>query len=305
VIRDLFIIKMPEQRTVFHQSYSRTPVDENTVIGFIGAMSMMILSVPEEFVATIPAGNYKLTYAHMQGYIYVVCSDVNDNEADLQKKLKLTIEKINSRFISLLREESNLKDRHDEIAESVDKFLVGEIKVALVGFGGVGKSTIFGLIQGHDVPVKFIQTTPVIYKRLDNKIAETEVIICDYTGQERFTSSWPTLLKGTHVILLVTDSTVENVLETKRMFINMIKKNRPDAIIVIIGNKQDLPKAMGIPLLKKMLAMDDIYSTCAVDPTERKKIQNIVIHGVEKFLAKQTEREIQSDVVSNALKKLK
>lgn len=304
MIRDLFIIKMPEQRTVFHHSYSRSPVDENTVIGFIGAMSMMILSVPEEYVASIPAGNYKFTYAHMQGYIYVVCSDVNDNETDLQKKLKLAIGKINSRFISLLQDEITLKQRHDDIVDSVEKFLVGEIRVALVGFGGVGKSTLFKLIQGHDIPVDYIQTAPVIYKRLDNKIAETDIIIWDYTGQERYTSSWPTLLKGTHVILLVTDSTVENVLETKRLFLTMIKKSRPDSIIIVIGNKQDLPKAMAVPLLKKMLGIEEIYSTCAVDPTERKKIQNIVIHGVEKFLAKQTESDIQSDVVRNALKKL-
>ena len=74
------------------------------------------------------------------------------------------------------------------------------------------------------------------------------------------------LLRGTHVILLVTDSTVENVLQTRRVFMKLIKKARPDAICIGIANKQDLPKAMTAPLVKKVLGTDEVYGICAIDP---------------------------------------
>lgn len=291
MIRDIFILKLLDQLCVFHQSYSRTPVDESLVVGFVGAMSAMISTMPEKTTKSVPAGTYKFTYAHAKGYIYVLCSDVDDAEADLQKKLISTIDKIVERFLRYLADPALPKEKREEMADSIDKLLLSEIKVALVGFGGVGKTTLFQLIQGYDIPLDYLPTMFVSYKRLDGKIAETDVLIWDFAGQERFTPLWPMLLRGTHVILLTTDSTVENVLQTKRVFMKLIKKARPDAICIGIANKQDLPKAMAAPLVKKVLGVDEVYGVCAIDPSERRKLQNIIAHGIELFLAQQAEKE--------------
>jgi len=110
-------------------------------------------------------------------------------------------------------------------------------------------------------------------------------------GQDRFTPLWPMLLKGTNVILLVTDSTVENVIQTKRAFIKLIQKARPEAIVIGIANKQDLPKAMSAPLVKKVLGVDEVYSICAIDPSERKKLKQIIGLGIEKYLKKKEEED--------------
>ena len=80
-----------------------------------------------------------------------------------------------------------------------------EIKVALVGFRWGRKTTLFTLIKVNDIPLDYLPTMYVSYKRMDGKIAETDVILWDFAGQERFTPLWPMLLRGTHVILLVTD----------------------------------------------------------------------------------------------------
>jgi small GTP-binding protein len=291
MIRDLFIIKMLDQICVFHQSYSRTPVDESLVIGFVGAMSAMISSMPEKSTKSVPAGTYKFTYSHTKGYIFVLCSDVDDDEKDLNKKLGDAIERVAQKYIPYLTDPNLSKEKRDELNDIIDKLLLSEIKVALVGFGGVGKTTLYQLIQGYDIPLDYLPTMFVAYKRLDGKIAETDVLIWDFAGQERFTPLWPMLLRGTHVVLLVTDSTVENVLQTKRVFMKLIKKARPDAICIGIANKQDLPKAMAAPLVKKVLGVDEVHGVCAIDPSERRKLQNIIAHGIELYLAQQAQNE--------------
>jgi len=88
MIRDVFVIKMVNQECKFHKTYSRTPVDESLVTGFLGAMSGLIGAMPEGTVKTVPAGNYSFTYTHAAGYIYVICADSEDKKDDMEKKLR-------------------------------------------------------------------------------------------------------------------------------------------------------------------------------------------------------------------------
>ena len=291
MIRDLFVIKTLTQEAVLHESFSRTPIQDSLVLGFISAMSAMILAMPEKNMKSVPAGSYKFTYSHSSGYTYVLASDVDDPDPDLQKKLGNVIDKIEKSFINYLGMPDLPKEKREEMTDSIDKLLLSEIKVALVGFGGVGKTTLYQLIQGYDIPLDYLPTMFVAYKRLDGKVAESDVLIWDFAGQERFTPLWPMLLRGTHVILLVSDSTVENVLQTKRVFMKLIKKARPDAICMGIANKQDLPKAMSAPLVKKVLGVEEVFPICAIDPSERRKLQNIIAHGIEMYLATEAQKQ--------------
>lgn len=99
------------------------------------------------------------------------------------------------------------------------------------------------------------------------------------------------LLRGTHIILLVTDSTVENVLQTKRVFMGMIKKQKPDAIVYGIANKQDLPKAMDKKLVARVLGIDKCFNLCAIDPSERKRLRNVIGEAIEQYLVQEKEEK--------------
>ncbi|MHA1731734.1 MAG: ADP-ribosylation factor-like protein [Promethearchaeota archaeon] len=291
MIRDIYFIVAATGQCVHHQSYSRTPVDEALVSGFFSAMGSIITSMPEGQIKSVPAGTYKFTYTHAQGFLYVVCSDTDDDSEKMAERLQKVKDVMVQRYNAFLRSPNVTKEQMKEMEDHVNKLLLAEIKVALVGFGGVGKTTMYSLVQGSDIPLDYLPTMFVQYKKLDNSgISETEVLLWDFAGQERFTPLWPMLLRGTHVILLCTDSTVENVLQTKRVFISMIRKNKPDAVVYGIANKQDLPNAMSAPLVQRVLGIET-FDLCAIDPSERRKLQRIIGKAIETYLAKEKEKE--------------
>ncbi|MHA1130769.1 MAG: hypothetical protein ACTSQI_20500 [Candidatus Helarchaeota archaeon] len=82
--------------------------------------------------------------------------------------------------------------------------------------------------------------------------------------------------------MLVTDSTVENVVSTKRVYLNVIKKRKQDLLTYCLCNKQDLPRAMRPKLVERMLNVP-CYPMVAINPTYREELMSLITQAIDEW----------------------
>ncbi|MBY8981463.1 MAG: hypothetical protein KGD57_00820, partial [Candidatus Lokiarchaeota archaeon] len=115
------------------------------------------------------------------------------------------------------------------------------------------------------------------------------VMFWDFAGQTQFRSLWKTLLEGTDITLLVTDSTFENLNSTKEIIQDILNKYFKDTRIIGIANKQDLPNRLSPEFCQKIFSEGGhkirTYDMIAINENYKEKmhaILNDAINQIEK-----------------------
>ena len=154
-------------------------------------------------------------------------------------------------------------------------------KIAVVGFAGVGKTTIKKLIKMDEIPLQHIPT--ITGEIATIKIGKLFFRLFDFAGQEQFKFLWKGFIKESDAVLIVTDSTIKNV-EKSKFFLDLKVKEVPHARAAIIGNKQDLSNAMSVEEIETLTGLKT-YPMVA----NRKENRNKMIRIIAEILAMSTE----------------
>ncbi|MHA1371657.1 MAG: ADP-ribosylation factor-like protein [Promethearchaeota archaeon] len=144
------------------------------------------------------------------------------------------------------------------------------VKISLVGNGQVGKTTIRTMLEGsdeHPQPTIGID----IGKFSDH---ELKCAIFDLGGQERFKSLWDDFIKGSSLILLVTDSTRTDIDKAKKI-LNDLRTKSNGAKIIAIANKQDQSNRLNATQIQKILQVKT-YPMIAIEKSRKKALVNII-----------------------------
>jgi small GTP-binding protein len=167
----------------------------------------------------------------------------------------------------------------DKFRQDLDSIAVTPLKICLLGEGGVGKSTIIRLLTTVSIPGDYFPTTLTHPEELQGvRFGPHDLRIWDFAGQEKFRSLWPYYLRNADVVLLVTDSTLRNVLVT-RSILEIVRRDAPSAIAWAIANKQDLPGALAPALAQRVLGVQT-YGLVAIDPRYREVLYKILLGAV-------------------------
>ncbi|MHA1192159.1 MAG: ADP-ribosylation factor-like protein [Promethearchaeota archaeon] len=150
-------------------------------------------------------------------------------------------------------------------------------KISLVGFSGVGKTTITRLIKAEEIPMQHVPTITGDIATI--KIGKLYFHLWDFAGQEQFSYLWNNFIKGSDAVLLITDSSLENI-EKSKFFLELIKEQAGNAHVAVIGNKQDLKESMKPEQIEKILGLKT-YSMIANEVKNRDKMITIIADILE------------------------
>ena len=227
-----------------------------------------------EHLSSLDYFRYKASFKFVQQYdlMFLFVTDLSDQKDRVEKQLERMHKEFMDTFGTFIDEGISKEDFKifEPVVEKTHKNL--KPKISLVGFSGVGKTTITRLITAQDIPTEHVPTITGDIGTI--KIGKLHFSLWDFAGQEQFSFLWNKFIQGSDGVLLITDSTLENI-EKSKYFVDLIRSETPYAHAAIIGNKQDLPEAMPPDDIERHLSMR-VYPMVAVDPKNREKMINII-----------------------------
>jgi small GTP-binding protein len=264
---------------IFKREYGKS-LSWEALSPILSSLTDFLQSSPEDITEFMNIVNYKVCYSTAKYYnvLVIFVTDQTDKEENIKDE---TI-KIRDIFINKFSEFLTQGNYNTELYEAIrydtdEAFRELRPKIALVGFSGVGKTTITRLIRAEEIPMKHIPTITGDVAAI--KVGSLHMYLWDFAGQEQFSFIWSRFVKGSDAIILVVDSSKQNMKESK-FFVDLIRKEAPKARVAIVANKQDIPGALTPEKIAKALGFRT-YPLVAIDPNQRGSMLNIVAEVVE------------------------
>jgi small GTP-binding protein len=154
------------------------------------------------------------------------------------------------------------------------------VKVALMGSGYAGKSTLIKLLTENTEKLN-TNYQPTIgcdvgTISLDDS---TRVTLLEMGGQSHFEFMWADFLKGSKMVVVVTESNPKAVLKT-RMLLQKYKDKIDGVPVIAIANKQDIPGSMKPRSVEDLLGVPT-YGMVAIDPKQRLDGYKLIVNGLK------------------------
>merc|ERR1711964_96430 len=145
-----------------------------------------------------------------------------------------------------------------QLSKIWDKFFgLDEAGVLMVGLDAAGKTTILYKIKRDEV----VTTIPTIGFNVETITTDKiKFTVWDIGGQDRIRPLWRHYYNDTQAVIFVVDSNDrERIEEASDELLKMLAEPElHKAIVLVLGNKQDLPKAMSPEALSTALKLHSI-----------------------------------------------
>jgi small GTP-binding protein len=276
MLRQVYIIK--DNRFLYESNFGKS-IDRNDFAPLFTKLKLDALSSLGENYGDYEYYKYRINYLveKQLKLFFIFITGLADNPKDVQMEL----DKIRKEFMSIFGDMLELDidpTMFEVLAPTIDVIHKNlRPKISLIGFSGVGKTTITRLIRSEEIPMEHVPTITGDIATI--RIGKLHFHLWDFAGQEQFSFLWNKFVKGSDGILLITNSELENI-EKSKFFLELIKDEAPYAHAAVIGNKQDLPGALPIAKIEEILNLKT-YSMVAIDPENRDKMIQIIADILE------------------------
>jgi small GTP-binding protein len=278
-------------KSLLFRNYGSSDVDRDLLAGFLSAFSGFMKEISRSDIKSTATDEFKYYYTLIDNIIIVVCTDLEDDEATINSKIMTIRVKFIKKFGELLSSGQWTGNRaiFTSFEKEIDDTILGEIKISIIGVGGVGKTTLLHLICGIDIDLEYIPTINVEITNYngDGLDVPRSIVFWDFAGQSNFRSLWKSLLDSTDIALLVLDSTFENLNTSKDIIQDILDKHYRDVLVIGIANKQDIPNRFTPQFCERILSEAEreppikVHGMEAINPVYREKILAILREAIK------------------------
>ena len=281
MIHNVFILTLKGQRA-FHRQYWSIDITNEVIQEFLITLTALQTEIGPSVDLPIHVSQTKFLYSAIGDQLLLTFAvDSGDDETSIRELLNRTQQLLLGKYRNEVESylSSPYQKAFEGFASELDDVIVTMLKICLLGQGGVGKSTMLKLLTGAAISGVYVPTVAVDVEKLQGvRFGPYELVVWDFAGQERFRSLWGYYLRNADAVLLVSDSTLRNVLAT-RDILEMVRKNASSAIVWAIANKQDLPGPLSAKLVQRILCIQT-YGLVAIDPRYRDVLFKVLVGAV-------------------------
>ncbi|MGM0686826.1 MAG: ADP-ribosylation factor-like protein, partial [Promethearchaeati archaeon] len=280
MIHNTYLVKKPAGEIIAHSSYWPVEVKTEQIESFIDTREEIQKQSGTELTPELPLsiGNDKFMASEIDSDLLLIfATDESEDEGNIRDRINEASKILTKNLDKGLR---FIVDNYEELIQDA---VTTRLKIALVGEGGVGKTTTLHLLLGDTPPLQYVPTIALNLETVENiRFGNYSLVLWDFAGQERFRKLWKFYFHGADVIFLVCDSTLRNVIISKDI-LKMIRRDAPKVPIFAIANKQDKPKAMKPGVIQKILGVPT-YPMVAIDKDRREEMLRLLMNAAAQFV---------------------
>ncbi len=279
MIHNTLLIRISTRKIIASSQYWPVDVAKEVLNEFISTREELRSEHDEISELPLIIGDHKfLGKDWNEDSVLVFVTDKGEDESNVYQKMDQALKALKKTF-----KKKGIEGVVENYEKLIEPSVTTRLKIALVGEGGVGKTTTLHLLLGETPPLQYVPTIALNLETVENiRFGNYSLVLWDFAGQERFRTLWRFYFHGADVIFLVCDSTLRNVIISKDI-LKLIKRDAPKVPVFALANKQDKPTAMKPEVVQKILGVPT-YPMVAIDAARRDEMLRILMTAASQYV---------------------
>jgi len=279
VIHNTFLLRISTRQIIASTQYWPVEVNKEALDEFISTREELRTEHGQVRELPLIIGDHKFMGKDwIEDSVLVFVTDKGEDEGNTYEKIDIALKALRKTF-----KKKGIEGAVKNYEFLIEPSVTTRLKIALVGEGGVGKTTTLHLLLGDTPPLQYVPTIALNLETVENiRFGNYSLVLWDFAGQERFRTLWRFYFHGADVIFLVCDSTLRNVIISKDI-LKLIKRDAPKVPVFAMANKQDKPNAMKPEVVQKILGIPT-YPMVAIDKDRRDEMLRILMNAAAQYV---------------------